>query len=293
MSLREFQDTILAQGMEPPLDMESGKFYRMPGIDKSAHNRAGYCKLFEGSKSGCFGDWSTGFHTTWLARRQRLLTNSEKAVFSRRVIAAKERAEKSQLIEQAEAARNAKRIYVSSTQPPANSPYLVTKQIKPHNARLAGNRLVVPIMDFSQNLTSVQFIAENGDKRLLTGGRKKGCFIPLNQGSMGTSTVIICEGWATGATLAEDSPTVLVLAAIDAGNLSSVATGAAIKWPNAELIIAADDDRSKARNIGVEKATEAAKLTKAKLALPQWPQGAPIDLSDFNDLSVYLKERAS
>jgi putative DNA primase/helicase len=288
----EFEDAIRAHGMEPPNDMEPGKFYRMPGIDKDPHNRSGWCVLFEDALGGAFGDWSSGFSEVWFAQSGKPLTKEDKAAFSQRVRESKVRATKNQRVMQEKAAIKANSIYAFSAPPPENFPYLVTKQIKPHNARLVGDRLALPIMDISQNITSIQYIAENGDKRLLPGGRKKGCYIPLNQEAIGASTVIICEGWATGATLAEDYPTALVLAAIDAGNLSSVATGAANKWSNTELIIAADDDRSKPYNVGLEKAKEAAKLVGAQLLIPIWPSCAPMHLSDFNDLAVHLKGQA-
>ena len=52
------------------------------------------------------------------------------------------------------------------------------------------------------------------------------------------SRLIICEGWATGCTLAEDKSDALVLAAIDAGNLKPVAIAARCRWPLEELVIA-------------------------------------------------------
>lgn len=293
MIIPEFKDAIRAHGMEPPDVIEPGKFHRFPGIGKRNGNTAGWCKLFDDGLGGCFGDWSSDFREVWQAQREKPFTKKEQAVFAQKVRESRVRAEEAQLAKQEKAARSAKNIYGLSTLPPVNFSYLLAKQIGPHNARFIGNRLVLPIMDFGQNIISLQYIAENGDKRLLTGGRKKGCFIPLNQAAMGASTVIICEGWATGATLLEAYPGSLVLAAIDAGNLTAVASGAAAKWPDAELIIAADDDRSKPHNVGIEKAKEAAKLIGAGWAFPQWPQGAPIHLSDFNDLAVYLKELAA
>jgi phage/plasmid primase-like uncharacterized protein len=102
------------------------------------------------------------------------------------------------------------------------------------------------------------------------------------------SRVILCEGWATGCTLAEDEPTARVLAAIDAGNLEPVAMAARRRWPSTEMVIAGDDDRLTVGNPGVTKAKAAAVASGALLALPQWPQDAPEHLTDFNDLAVWL-----
>jgi putative DNA primase/helicase len=79
-----------------------------------------------------------------------------------------------------------------------------------------------------------------------------------------------------------------VLAALNAGNLKPVAVACRQHWPSAEIIIAGDDDRQTNGNPGATKAREAAIAAGAELALPQWPEGAPENLSDFNDLAVWL-----
>ena len=143
-------------------------------------------------------------------------------------------------------------------------------------------------MDFTGKLFSMQFIGVDGGKRLLSGGRKRGCFIPVDGDIEKDSRVIICEGWATGCTLAEDEPAALVLAAIDAVNLEAVSITAHHRWPTAELVIAGDDDRMTQGNPGATKARAAAIVSGALLALPQWPTDAPESLSDFNDLAAWL-----
>jgi len=125
-------------------------------------------------------------------------------------------------------------------------------------------------MDLTGRLTNLQFIVTDGRKRLLSGGRKRGCFIPVAGDMENPARVIICEGWATGCTLTEDEPAVLVLAAIDAGNLGPVALAVCRHWPSAGLVIAGDDDRLTAGNPGATKAKAAAIASGALLALPQW-----------------------
>jgi len=96
--------------------------------------------------------------------------------------------------------------------------------------------------------------------------------------------VLICEGWATGCTLAEIDPAALVLAAVDCGNLQAVATGARNRWPDADLIVCGDDDRQTPGNPGAAAAKAAALAAGARFALPEWPPAAPLHMSDFNDL---------
>src|SRR5690606_3418011 len=179
---------------------------------------------------------------------------------------------------------------------------------------------------FDRQLTSLQFIGPTGQKRLLAGGRKRQCFIPVSSletlypvvgpghdencaysaysahravggKSSGAChcaysancayrapTVVVCEGWATGCTLAQSHPGAVVLAAIDAGNLPYVAIQVRRRWPTVNLIIAGDDDRLTPGNPGATKARQAADISEGLLALPNWPEGAPDDLTDFNDL---------
>jgi hypothetical protein len=53
--------------------------------------------------------------------------------------------------------------------------------------------------------------------------------------------VVIAEGYATAATLAEHGK-VPTLAAYDSGNLLSVATSIRERWPDKAIVIAGDDD---------------------------------------------------
>ena len=56
-----------------------------------------------------------------------------------------------------------------------------------------------------------------------------------------------------------------------------------------ELIICADDDwKSKAGNVGVERATEAARAVGAKLAIPLFGRNRRDKDKDFNDLATFI-----
>ena len=283
-----FRDAIRAVGLAPPNVIEPGQLHRFPGVGKGRGNTAGWCRLFEDSLGGCFGDWSSGLSETWRAKCNKPYTRAERAAFARRVKAARAHVESARRAPHAEAADRANAIWHAATPAPGNHPYLVRKRIQPHGARLHKGALTLPITDFADRMTSLQFISVDGAKRLLSGGRKRGCFIHVAGNMTHCSRIILCEGWATGCTLAEDEPAALVLAAIDAGNLEPVAVAARRRWPNAELVIAGDDDRLTAGNPGAAKARAAATASGALLALPQWPADAPTHLTDFNDLAVWL-----
>lgn len=287
-ALSQFRDAIRAFGLEPPKVIETGKLYRFPGIGKRNGNTAAWCMLFDDGLGGCFGDWSSGYSESWQAKRNKSLSRVERAAFARRVEAAKTQADAERNTRQAHAAQRATSIWNAATTPHSDHPYLVHKGIKTHGARLYKDALVLPVMDFTEKLSSLQFIDANGNKRLLSGGRKRECYIPVAGDMIKPPRVIICEGWATGCTLAGDEPAALVLAAIDTGNLKPVAVAARSQWPSAQLVIAGDDDRLTAGNPGATRARVAAIASDALLALPQWPKGAPDHLSDFNDLAIWL-----
>jgi len=287
-SLLDFKAAIRATGMEPPEYIESGKMYRFAGAGKRPSNRAGWCLLFDDGHGGCFGDWSTGINETWQAKRDKPFSQTERATFALRVEAARAQAKQALKEKQARAASRANNIWNDAIPAPGNHPYLIQKAIQTHSARLHKGVLVLPVIDITGNLTSLQFIAADGSKKLLSGGRKQGCFIPVAGDIRKASKTIICEGWATGCTLAEDEPSATVLAAIDAGNLERVALVVRHRWPNVELVIAGDDDRLTPGNPGATKARAAAIAADALLAQPQWPEDAPEHLTDFNDLTLWL-----
>lgn len=101
--------------------------------------------------------------------------------------------------------------------------------------------------------------------------------------------MLICEGWATGRTLAEKMPNCLVLAAIDAGNLAAVAKATRQAWPTLEVVICGDDDRQTKGNPGKTAARAAADAANCRFALPKFPHDAPQHLSDFNDLASWQR----
>jgi putative DNA primase/helicase len=129
-------------------------------------------------------------------------------------------------------------------------------------------------------LWNVQRIQADGTKRFKP-GRAGGLYSPLGD-LTNPARLLICEGWATGATLHEESGHP-VLCAMNAGNLMKVAMAACASWPGADLVICADNDRNTLGNPGLTAATAAAKATGARLAVPEFPEG--VSGSDFNDLA--------
>jgi len=154
-------------------------------------------------------------------------------------------------------------------------PYLLTKQIEPHGCRMDKQALVVPIYSAVDQLVNVQFIYEDGTKRFLTGGRKKSCFNWLGRSQL-PSQILICEGFATGASLHQETGLPIVVA-FDAGNLSPVAIEVRKRCANSEIIICGDNDLS---GVGQKAAEAAAMACHGKYIIPDRPD------YDWNDLAV-------
>ncbi|MCL2017281.1 MAG: toprim domain-containing protein [Alphaproteobacteria bacterium] len=159
--------------------------------------------------------------------------------------------------------------------------YLARKQIQPHDARYQAERdaLKIPLYDTDGKLWNLQTITAVGEKRFLPGARKKGLFFQFGE----TETfglVIICEGWATGASLHEATQ-LPVFVAFDAGNIAPVAESLVKKYPKHRIIIAADNDWEKIPNTGRETAIRVARQFGLSVIIPYIT--AP-GASDWNDL---------
>ncbi|MCQ8105525.1 toprim domain-containing protein [Methylomonas sp. SURF-2] len=152
--------------------------------------------------------------------------------------------------------------------------YLQHKGVPPLGLRMSGNgRLIVPLYREDRKLVNLQFIDEDGGKRFLRHGKKKHCFSVIGN-SNNIDRLLIVEGWATGASLHEELG-VFVMVAMDAGNLEPVAQAARRLFPDAEIIIAGDNDES---GTGQAAANKAAVSVGGKVLIP--PQTG----QDWNDV---------
>ena len=149
----------------------------------------------------------------------------------------------------ATAAARAARLWEAAHPAPADHPYLRRKQVGPHGLRCdsAGN-LIVPLRDVEGVLHTIETITPAGEKRYLAGGAKAGHFCTIGGPLGGAGAFLICEGWATGASLHEATG-LPVVAAMDAGNLGPVAEVLRRSYPDAAITIVADNDDKPGREI--------------------------------------------
>lgn len=170
-----------------------------------------------------------------------------------------------------EAAKDAGEEWAAAAQE-GSSDYLHHKSIKAYGIRFLDQSLLVPCRDKQSKLWSIQRITPQG-KFFYPASRTKGTFHLI--GPEPTSDVLLCEGYATGATLHEATG-LPVLVAFYASNLPEVAR----QFEN--VIVCADNDQFKAENAGVNWAN---KCGAAKVIIPRF-QDLDGEPTDFNDLAI-------
>lgn len=276
--LEAMQATFGNLGFVPAADGFIHRFH-VPG-DKQGSLNGWYLLFLDGIASGCFGSWKAGSSHTWSSRKP--VDHIEALLISQRIEQARNQREAEQHQRQQDAAENAKRLWRDARRADPEHPYLVAKGIRPHALRQHGEVLLVPLTCDGQ-LVNLQRIGSDGSKRFLSGGMVKGCYSPLGIITAG-QPLYLCEGWATGATIRKETGAT-VACAMNAGNLLEVGLRLQRQHPEAVLIVAGDDDRQTEGNPGKTAAIKATAALGCGLVMPQWPDDAPLNMSDFNDLA--------
>ncbi|ENL4399276.1 DUF927 domain-containing protein [Klebsiella pneumoniae] len=143
---------------------------------------------------------------------------------------------------------------------------------------LPDGSLLLGLVDESGTVTAARTITQQGEKRLLAGSAKRGAYHAVNAADAPQS-VLIAEGLATALSVHLIRPEALTVCAIDAGNLQPVAQAMHQRYPNAQIIIAADNDIKPGEpNTGKDAAEKAAKAVSGWVALPP-----TVKKADWND----------
>ncbi|AXW85753.1 DNA primase [Lonsdalea britannica] len=161
------------------------------------------------------------------------------------------------------------------------SDYLQSKGLTGFNYPvMSDGSLLLPLVDESGAVAAAQTITPQGDKRLLTGSAKRGAYHAVNAPEQ-PQEVIIAEGLATTLSAHLMRPDALTVCAIDAGNLLPVAEFMRQQYPQAQIIIAADNDRLDDKpNTGTERAEKAASAVAGYVAVP--PTDYKADWNDYH-----------
>jgi len=225
-----------------------------------------------------FGSWKDGTKHTFSNRGY----SASDSTLRLKVETARKEARKLKEYQQRQAANDCFKQW-EDAKPATVHSYLLAKKIQSHIARIDSNNcLLIPVVSLDGCLSSLQFISPNGGKSFQKGGKITGCFCPIGYED-NSDVVLICEGFATGATLREAS-SLPVIVAFNAGNLKTVAATIRLNRPNAKIIICADNDHTNHKqNIGLIKGEQAAKQVGATLTYPHF--AANDNGTDFNDMA--------
>lgn len=280
-ALDNFRQAMTAAGLEAPDVLhDDGALHRFSPSGKRGGASAWYVLHSDGVAAGVFGDWRAGFTQTWCAKSDKAMTPAELAAHRQRVKtmrAQRDADESARLTQEADKALARWRAAAA----PGAHPYLARKGIQPHGVRQDGAALLIPLRDTAGTLHSLQTITPDGEKRFK--GRMRGCYFPLGRKPQGF--LIVCEGFATGASIHEATG-LPVAVAFNAGNLGPVAAALHKAYPALTLVMAADDDHLTPGNIGLTLAREAALCVGGLVVAPQFPKGRPPKATDFNDLAA-------
>ena len=278
--IEQFRTAIHDAGLPPPEAIHAdGRLHRFPTNGTVGDDAGWYVFHDDAVPAGAYGDWRTNVSETWRADVGRKLSSEEESRHRARMAEIRREREEQDATRQIDAERRAAVLWEAARTAPDDHVYLRSKGISVHGLRVHDGKLVVPVDD-GATLISLQFIASDGNKKFLSGGRVSGGYFAIGEPD---EVLCIAEGYATGASIFQSTGYAVVVA-FNAGNLLPVAQALRARHPALRLILCADDDVATPGNPGLAKAREAARSVGGLLALPDFGAARPKGATDFNDL---------
>ena len=198
---------------------------------------------------GCYHESETALANEWKSTAPTpTMSDAERKAYSERMARQQAEREAQTLQEQKDAQTACIELWGRGHDATSAHPYIERKGIRAYGVKELNGALLVPMYDGKDNLCNIQFIQADGAKKFKTGAKKKGAYFAF--GATDTKAVVICEGFATGASIAQATGHTVVVA-FDAGNLLPVAQRIKSNLPDGwRLIIAGDNDAFKPTNTG-------------------------------------------
>lgn len=314
----EFRASMAEKGItfDGPLEAD-GKLHRVRGRgDKKGRRNVWYVLHLDGKPSGGFGSLRLygDEKFTWSGQGTVQLTLEERAAQRARIKENMSQKEADEKVRNENAAILANKIW-NAAKDATEHPYLKNKGIGGIGVRVGDwvreyapdpetgevrerripNTLLIPIRDEKKSIVSLQgifdepkkFGDEMRDKDYVYGGVKRGRWTTIGKPTKtdGPMTLVICEGYATGVSI-HMATAFPVVVAFDVGNIMPVAQAFRRRFPDARIVVAADNDQFTLipiKNPGLTRSTEAAHAINGIVACPQFASlsGNP---TDFNDL---------
>ena len=300
---------VLAQlqdyGLEPETPLKIGELVRCRSGAGRQKSKTGWYVVHEHYTEkgltlyfGAYGDWRVGEPQKIKSKGVRL-SDEEKKLLAARMAEAKRKQEERKARDARTASRRAAALFERLPEK-GRCGYLERKQVVGLGVRYAPrkNAMLVPMRDASDRIVGLQAIfaerqahLDDRDKTYWPKGMaKEGAFHLMGSHPEPGEVLLVCEGYATGASLHMATGLAVALA-FDAGNLLAVAEIMRERFPGRGLIICADDDWKTTRpdkvtpyNPGREKAEAAAAIVGAQVVWPIFSDEREDGWTDFNDL---------
>ena len=258
--------------------------------DKPGYTGFRYCVYLDHPQCVYFEDKRRGFSGTWFPNNRKPLSPAEKEALRREFEARKQKRDRDTLARHMKRADEALKIWRAAS--PGPHGYLTLKKVSAHGTRVGDwpkyiqgsqgwqrvvipDALLVPMIHKDRKIWNIQAIWATAPEPLgrpkdfIGGGRTMDLFFVIGSA---TETIIICEGFATGATLHEETG-YRVFVSFSAGNMAAVGRIVRQLYPAEKLVFAADNDQSETGQVA---AVEAARLVDGLVSIP--PR-----VGDFND----------
>lgn len=212
------------------------------GTIKKPKGTNGWYRIFEGGRAAIFGNWEHGDGYEYWSDGTITSVDYEK------INAAIEKIQREREKKYSDAAIEALE-YCDSLPDKGFSDYLKRKRLNPYGVKFDKDVVVIPLQDAQGKIWTYQRIYKDGSKYFMKGSRSGGCYYAIfpQRNVSKKERVIVCEGWATGATIHQETG-LPVIVAFNKGNLKAVCSS--IGFQN--IVIAADNDE----NGGGEKAAK-------------------------------------
>lgn len=284
--MTSIQSAFIAEMLKADIEtkdkiMANGLLHRFHVSGDHKRSQNGWYVLFPDFPTiGVFGCWKRHIKVKWQPLKDDRLTIADLRTLTERQNIIKEQLARN-FQNELDVLRESENIWLNATRATNRHGYLISKSIKSHGLKYHKGALLVPLTDPDGNFHGMQRIWRNGDKRFSSGSIIPGHYYMI--GELHEASLLICEGYSTGATLHEITRHA-VLVAFCNSNLRSVAEVAKEAWPSFKIIICADDDHNRPDNPGLTSAVEAAGTINAEIAIPTFSSSRGPDDTDFNDL---------
>jgi len=233
-----------------------------------------------------YGNWRTSLEQKFTSYNTNEMTVAQKRDLQVKVEEAQLRREEAKKTKQDEVALYVKDKFAKAGEVKEHK-YLTDKRVENHGLRLTStNNLMIPLHTIIKSsdtgllvsrIRSLQYIFPDGTKKFASGGEVRGniFLIGVEHHLLPTlETLVICEGYATGASIYE--ATGLPCAVVFSANFCLTATTRLRAITNSKFLLALDNDTS---GVGEKCANEVASaVSNCMVRLPSV-------IGDFNDLA--------